>query len=514
LLALPTPSLRYLWHNLSVRSSKRDAQGRVEGTQNVLFQVSVGGITEGKEWQIGLEFDYQNEDLMYCRPVGTPPEARSATHATPIAFLPPMSGLAASEVKLLPTTIQARIGEGRTAEVLRNLCYQIYNPEYPAAPSGDMWAAAARTVYGMDIPNDTWDLLTRHLRDLFGVTLHPPELNPRGELVQTYRDAQGNELDLSCAGRGLHQVLLLFSYLLMNRGAVLLLDEPDAHLEILRQRQVYNLLRKVAQQQDSQIIAASHSEVVLNEAAGREDSVIAFIGSRPHRINDRQHLLKSLTTIGFDQYYQAELRQWVLYLEGPSDLALLQAFAKRLGHPVVSVLSVAFVHYVATNLPTKARDHFYGLRECVPELRGVALFDRIEASLQQTALAETMWQRREIENYLFRPSTLLRFAEGPVPDLFSPARTQAMEVALRRIVPEIARENLDDPYWHQQKASEQLERVLTEYYRSQHRPIELSKGDYATLVGFMDSEEIDQEVIEKLDLIYQIAQRAEGTAEM
>ena len=36
---------------------------------------------------------------------------------------------------------------------------------------------------------------------------------------------------------------------------------------------------------DSQIVAASHSEVILNEAADR-DVVIAFLGS-PHRIDDR-----------------------------------------------------------------------------------------------------------------------------------------------------------------------------------------------------------------------------------
>ena len=42
-----------------------------------------------------------------------------------------------------------------------------------------------------------------------------------------------------------------------NPGAVLLLDEPDAHLEILRQRQIYQLLIDVARENGNQIIAAS-----------------------------------------------------------------------------------------------------------------------------------------------------------------------------------------------------------------------------------------------------------------
>jgi ABC-type glutathione transport system ATPase component len=92
-----------------------------------------------------------------------------------------------------------------------------------------------------------------------------------------------------------------------NPGAVLLLDEPDAHLEILRQRQIYSLITDTARHTGSQIIAASHSEIVLNESADK-DVVIAFVGA-PHRMDDRgSQVLKALKEIGFEHYYQAELR--------------------------------------------------------------------------------------------------------------------------------------------------------------------------------------------------------------
>jgi hypothetical protein len=150
---------------------------------------------------------------------------------------------------------------------------------------------------------------------------------------------------------------------------VLLLDEPDAHLEILRQRQTYEILTDAAREQKSQVIAASHSEVVLNEAANR-DVVVAFVG-HPHRIDDRgSQLLKSLKEIGYDQYYQAEQTGWVLYLEGSTDLAILQAFAEKLKHGVLKHLGRPFVHYVQ-NLPGRAREHFYGLREAKSDLVGL-----------------------------------------------------------------------------------------------------------------------------------------------
>ncbi|MFQ5617306.1 MAG: AAA family ATPase, partial [Anaerolineales bacterium] len=161
----------------------------------------------------------------------------------------------------------------------------------------------------------------------------------------SYRDRPGIDLDLSSSGRGFQQTLLLLAHLAVNPGTVLLLDEPDAHLEILRQRQIYQVLTDAAAEQGSQIIITSHSEVILNEAADR-DTVVAFLG-KPHRIDDRgSQLLKSLKDTGHEQYYQAEQTGWVLYLEGATDLAILRAFARRLQHPAQSFLERPFVHYI------------------------------------------------------------------------------------------------------------------------------------------------------------------------
>jgi hypothetical protein len=164
----------------------------------------------------------------------------------------------------------------------------------------------------------------------------PRYIPERGEITMTYVDRTKTRLDLACAGRGLQQTLLLLAHLAANPNSVILIDEPDAHLEILRQRQIYDLMCRFAAEHGSQVIAASHSEVVLNEAAGR-DAVIAFVG-KPHRIDDRGHqLLKSLKDIGYDHFYQAEQTGWVLYLEGSTDLSILRAFA---GSPSTWVINL------------------------------------------------------------------------------------------------------------------------------------------------------------------------------
>ena len=82
-----------------------------------------------------------------------------------------------------------------------------------------------------------------------------------------YRQARVKEpLDIALAGRGFQQMLLIFAYLYSHRRSVLLIDEPDAHLEILRQKQVYVLLREIAAENESQVILVTHSEVIIEEA--------------------------------------------------------------------------------------------------------------------------------------------------------------------------------------------------------------------------------------------------------
>ena len=409
-----------------------------------------------------------------------------------------MSGLADREFVKESGEIGVLIGQGQTAQVLRNLCHQIYKKK----DSGH------------------WDDLVKHIRTLFGVELLAPQyIAERSEITMAYKDELENKLDLSSSGRGLQQTLLLLAHLYANPGAVLLLDEPDAHLEILRQRQTYNLLIQVAEQQGSQIIAASHSEVVLNEAADR-DVVIAFVG-KPHRIDDRtSQVLKSLRDIGFDQYYLAEEKGWVLYLESPADLAILQTFAKSLDHEARDHLERPFVKYVETNLPQKARDHFFGLREAKDNLVGVAIFDRLDSELQSAkGLTETMWRRKEIENYFCMESVLLAYARHDLPDddLFGRAESQQREQVMRGAIADVTKLlEIDelDPWSSDVKASDQvLDRVFRLFFKKLALPLQLRKSDYHILAGLVPKERLDAEVTEKLDAIVAVAKKSKPRTE-
>ena len=132
LISLPVPDAKLLWRNLQVRDIQRN--DGPQQTQNVRMDIIVEGITAGRKWKCGLEFDYANPESFYCRPLRLSEEPGKVLQRMPVpeeaayldvAFLPPMSGLASNETRLDPGAINVRVGEGRTAEVLRNLCSQI-----------------------------------------------------------------------------------------------------------------------------------------------------------------------------------------------------------------------------------------------------------------------------------------------------------------------------------------------------------------------------------------------------
>jgi ABC-type lipoprotein export system ATPase subunit len=509
LISIPIPDANLLWRDLSVRHFERN--GEKLHTQNIRIDVIVEGVTDSKEWSSGFEFDYSNEESFVCRPVrqpgyeAVPVKSAKFTTVPPesdkvrMAFLPPMSGLAATEPKWEPGRINVLLGEGQTAQVLRNLCYQIYDKEEPQVE---------------------WNRLVGHIQKYFGVQLLPPRyIKERGEITMAYKEGRGVEFDLSSSGRGLQQTLLLLAHLYANPQTVLLLDEPDAHLEILRQRETYNLLTHVAEQQGSQIIAASHSEVVLNEAAER-DVVIAFVG-KPHRIDDRgSQVVKALRDIGFDKYYQAEQTGWVLYLESSTDLSILLAFSKVLGHRAHEILQRPFVHYVETNLPQRARDHFNGLKEAKNDLVAVAIFDRLEKELQTGGpLEEMMWRRREIENYFCMEDVLLSYARYDLPnDLFGQAESRQREQAMREAIQEVTQAlktlNKPDPWSSDVKATDEfLDPLFKKYFEKLNLPLQLRKAEYHVLASLAPKEDLDPEIKEKLDAIVAVAARAKPRTE-
>lgn len=499
LLALPVSSAKNIWHHQFVREIDRKSSSQT--TSNIRIGITVEGFWAGKKWSSALEFDYANPESIYCRPLRIDEKGHkrhdideNAYHQG-IAYLQPMSGLATREDKLTPGSIDVRIGEGKTADVLRNICYQLIDPERDKG-------------HNKDVSEERWMKLKKIIFQKFGITIHMPVFIPETGIINMSYEENGHTYDLSSGGRGFQQTLLLLGYLFSYPGMTILLDEPDAHLEVIRQRETYELINEIAGSLNSQLIIASHSEVVLNQAS-EQDTVVALYDENCILLNNRQVLSqfrKLLTEIGWDKYFLAKLKGHIVFLEGSTDLKILIAFARKLKHPVEEILEKSNIQYISGNKAGIAANFFYGLKNLLPGLSGIAIYDRLEQiPAEAPDLKILQWKKREIENYFAKPEVLLRWAEnqGEVNLFYNPV--EIMDKCIKENTTPANLKNRNSSWWNDNKMSDDyLLQIFNQFYEELNIPQDFYKGQYFHLVDFMKSPEIDSEIIEKLDAIHDI----------
>ena len=510
IVSVPVQRTRYFWHNTAVRTGNRD----------IPIEITIGMQRGEKVEPVTMQFRNQGEDLVYCAPDEATlqkPDAIRAAAALNVHLLYPMSGLETEEPIIQPGRIDVLLGLGQTAQVLRNLCLLVFQ----------------------NAPGD-WREIVRLMERLFSIYLGDPTETTRGSIDLFYRQTNVKEpLEISAAGRGLQQLLLIFAYLYSHRDSVLLIDEPDAHLEILRQRQVYVLLREIAARNESQVVLVTHSEVVLEEALGR--NVTLLLGGRTDNLADRPEIRNALTYYGAEHYVRAVQHGYVLYVEGTTDLDILREFARALEHPAAARWDERInAFYVADSHPRADLDvelerveggygrpprrHFSALRDLVPGLRGLAILDsdgRVRQDSDEGGLRTVYWQRYEAENYFITPDLLRRHvADYHETGLFSDAASDAAEEVLDALIRERVFEEREFPTWKRadaetaqvlwdaRTATLKLSAFAEEFFRRLSRllghPMLLRKGELHRLIRSVGPESISPEVGEKLNLLQAI----------
>ena len=522
IVAVPVTRTRFFWHNLQVRRGNRD----------IPLLITVGVLFEGKVQPLTMRFRSQGDELVYC----TPDEASMANMSLiryaaslRVELLYPMSGLDTEEPILQSGRVDVLLGQGRTADVLRNLCLAVLT----------------------DVPSD-WEKVKQLMQRLFRVELGDPQQTTRGSITLSYRqDGMKDDLDISSAGRGMQQMLLVFAYLYSHKGSVLLVDEPDAHLEILRQKQVYVLLRDIAHENGSQVVLVTHSEVILDEAL--DNNLTLLLEGQTDDLAKKQDIRNSLKHFGAAHYLKARDRRYVLYVEGGTDVDMLRAFAERLNHPVTRTWDEKInAFYVQNNFPDQnaeaelerveggfgitPRKHFSGLRGMLPDLNGLAILDNDGKNRQDSdegGLCICYWKRYEAENYFITPELLRTYALShyPVDDLFSAENHVLIDEVLAEVVCDdifdgnkadyqVWRESPPEParlIWESRTEHRKMSQFAEAFFRNlanrQHGAMLLKKGQFHCLIAQATlSPAAEADVRQKLDLLEELFRRASGKA--
>ncbi|OGK93230.1 MAG: hypothetical protein A2X50_10710 [Candidatus Rokubacteria bacterium GWF2_70_14] len=422
--ALPLREMNLLWLNRHV--ARRVKEAKTPKAAPIFIEATVDAGPDDEQ-SLTIELLYANEKLVYVRPVKSPEDPQPIL-ALPqfaerlrVVHVPPFSGLGTQEPRHSLGIQSKLIGEGRAGEIVRNLLLEI-------------WEASERRP---EAP--PWTELAVNLERLFQCELLPPQFSDaQPYIVCEYRPRslapsrpRGPKLDIANAGSGFHQVLLLLAFFYARPSSVLLLDEPDAHLHFILQREIFDLLRNVAQERNCKLIIATHAEVLLEGA--EPEQIVSFVGARPKRLvsqHQKTALRAALRTLSSLDLLQASHVGAVLYVEDESDYKLLREWATVLDHRAGSFLSFPYVWPLrGKGNIGEAKRHFSSLRLAEPEIRGLCILDRdreqgTEDQDAPPGLEIVRWPRYEIENYLLNPAILKRLLDRPV-DLFSTGTLEA-----------------------------------------------------------------------------------------
>jgi len=468
--SVPLRAFDLLWH-------QRRAKSKIE------IKVTCGNVP------VPIEIIGDSSEQVYVRPLASvaPDWLKNSDNFPRPVFVPAMSGLSTEEPVYQRPKINQLLGQGKPGDVLRNLLVEASEDQ------------------------DTWERLTQSIKKMFGYTLLPPNTDGPNIVAEYRHRADGAKYDIASAGSGFLQVLMLLTFLNSRPGTVLLLDEPDAHLHVILQDVIYSELRSAAQTNNSQLIIATHSEIVINAVDPRE--LCALVGAPRKLANDaeRASLVLSLSSLSNLDLVLARQKKKVLYLEGHTDLDLLSVWAHLLSHRLAGFMEQPF--WKPTVFETrqgaagiKADNHFEALLLAQEEIRGVQVIDRDgNESIPgrklefDGKLLRLCWSRYEIESYLVHPDVLARFVAGIVGPTAELANGDAMKKVMRVSLPG---EVVDNPM-------EEHEYLKVTKARTNILPMILDKAGlpsfpytrYAEIAKMMQPDEIHPEITRILDAI-------------
>jgi len=489
---IPLREMNLLWFNRITAYRFKDKSDRPrQPGQPKNISITLWGIdpSNHKDWNLSVIINYQSKEHVYVKLTdaqGNPlTELPEAVKKLNIVCLHPFSGMVAEETGLNHGYQNMLVGQGKLGDILRNLILEVYQKDQQEK-------------------SGIWKSLQQTINDLFGYRLLVPHYNVQIEpfIKIEYQDKKSKvKYDIASAGSGAHQVLTLLSFFSAKSASVFLLDEPDAHLQTILQRQVYNRLRLEAQKHKCQLIISTHSRTIIEDTD--PEHILSFYGT-PHRLLIKTHTVqvqKALKRLSSFDILCAEKRMNIIYLEDESDFKILHEFARIFDHPMKKIFMQPFFHPLHGRDTKEARAHFSALQAVHPTIHGVLLLDKESVDLPVPGkpaikLHILRWKRYEIENYLLHPDTLLRFVKEEKPEAFTLENRKASEKYLKDNLPPTA---YSDPLGNHDffvsiAASKSL---LPDFLKEAN--ICLSKKEYFQIAAIMKREEIHPEVKEMLD---------------
>jgi predicted ATPase len=442
-------------------------------------------VRSDRGWRIGVEIIADTTEQIFVRPMSdSDPGVLKDNELLETVYIPPMTGLSIQEPEYKRPKVDQLLGQGKPGEIIRNLLVEAHQSQ------------------------EAWSELSECIHRMFHYEILPPD-SSGADIVAEYRERpDGPRFDVASAGSGFQQVLMLLTFLHTRGKSVLLLDEPDAHLHVILQDVIFSELHTVALKTKSQLIIATHSEVIINSV---EPRLLCAMLAKPRlleTVTDKTSLISALTVLTSIEIMEAVEAPGVLYLEGYTDLNILREWARILDHPARETLTTKLFWKPTVSENARfgakgkqSKEHYEAL-QLIKKIPGVELHDgdanpNIQDKITGEGLQRLRWQRYEIESYLIHPAALARYVKKMVGvDGAGPHVADLMKYLEDNLPPAVLRDPLGDhAFLNGAKAREQILPPAL----SAAGLFEIPYTEYHEIAALMLPEEIHPEVREKLD---------------
>jgi len=443
---------------------------------------------------VTMRFIADSTEQIYIRPGKNAGPEFIRNYSLEPVLVPAMSGLSIEEPVYQPPKIEQLLGQARPGEVLRNLLVE-----------------ASRS-------DTAWQSLTEGIQRLFDVQLIYPNDEGPHILAEYQKGKSPREnaprFDISSGGAGFQQVLMLLTFLHTRKGAVLLLDEPDSHLHHILQSAIYSEIQQVAAKQQSQLIIATHSEVIINSVESHQVCVLVDPPRILGDVQEQRILTRSLQILSRSDIANAMTAPGILYLEGDTDLMILREWAHILEHPAGEFLTSRLFWEKTVSEPAprvkgiRSQEHYKALKLINSDILGLELRDgdgksaKSRKSKTADGLNRIRWKRYEIESYLVHPDVLARFAQEQFGEDSAQQAVADMNTWLSdNLPPAILRSPMKDhDYLNRTKARKD---ILPPALNAAGLP-NFDYTRYHEIAAVMKKSEIHPDIVEVLDAIKKV----------
>ena len=437
------PSLNHLWTNLKFNKEKEP-----DG-----YTLKIGvywDLTDGQERHLEIGLSLAN-DRLFVRTTSTSLEAGEIIdekgdpvegNVPRIGYLPPFAGITDREARLSPAMRARLIGQGLSGGVIRNMLFDLHehNRRERTRLRGD-GKKLKNSALKLLRDTDAWEILQRTIQTIFATDLRIAPFNERFHSYLRVESTKGENTesgfirftnytprDLMVEGSGFLQWLSVYTLTLSRDVDVVLLDEPDAHLNASLQKELLISLEHLAGIDKKQVFMATHSPELIRFYG--HDRILAVAERKAKYLQEdagKVRVLAGIGTIHTLTLHALMESKRMLIVEAESDLRFLKLIAKQAGHPWPKTI----VPWYWTGSAGERQQLFLQLLGEIPGLKAISIRDRddepdgtVEADLidksfisKQPGFSAMKWQRRHIENYLLCTSAIARAASRKEDDV-------------------------------------------------------------------------------------------------